>query len=61
MFFFGFEILIFSRVVKLLEKVLALSLKLDLVFPHQVLAEKWLLFVFLIIKRKFCVEVVIFS
>ena len=39
--------------VEFLEKVQALSLKLDLVFPHQSIAEECLLFsVFLVRKRK---------
>ena len=44
--------LIFSWVVEFLEKVLAFSLRLDLVFPHQRIAEKWLFFVFLIKKKQ---------
>ena len=44
--FFGFEILIFSWVAELLEKVLAFSLKLDLMFSHQTIAEE-VVFVFL--------------
>ena len=47
--FFGFEIVIFSWVVELLEKVLAFSLKLDLLFPHQTLAEE---VVFCVFKKK---------
>ena len=47
-FFLGFEILI-SWVVELLEKVLAFSLKLDLLFPHQTLAEE---VVFCVFKKK---------
>ena len=38
-FFFGFEILI-SWVVELSEKLLAFSLKLDLLSPHQAFAEE---------------------
>ena len=46
--FFGFKILI-SWVVGLLEKVLAFSLKLDLRFPYQTLAEE---VVFCVFKKK---------
>ena len=45
-FFFGFQILIFSWVMEILEKFLAFSLKLDLVFPHQRLAEEVVFCVF---------------
>ena len=37
--------------VELLEKFLALSLKLDLVFPHQTLAEEVVFLLFLIKKQ----------
>ena len=46
--FLSFELLI-SWVVELLEKVLAFSLKLDLLFPHQTLAEE---VVFCVFKKK---------
>ena len=38
--------------VEFLENILALSLKQDLVYFHQSLAEEWLFFAFLIKKRK---------
>ena len=57
--FFSFEILI-SSVVKVLEKVVAFSSKLVLLFPHQTLAEEVALCVFKK-KRKFFLEMVIFS
>ena len=47
--------------VEFLEKVLTFSLKLDLVFPHQSLAEEWLLFCDFNKKSKFCLEIIIFS
>ena len=57
--FFGFKILIFSWLLELLEKVLAFSLILDLVFPHQALAEEIVFCVFN--KRsKLFLEIVIF-
>ena len=47
-FFLSFEILI-SWLVEVLEKVLAFSLKLDLLFPHQAFAEE---VVFCVFKKK---------
>ena len=47
--------------VEFLEKVLPFSLKLDLVFPHQSLAEEWSFFYVFNRKSKFCLEVVIYS
>ena len=57
--FFSFEILV-SWVVELFEKVLAFSLKLDLLFPIRHLLKR-LFFVFLRKKSKFFLEIVIFS
>ena len=50
--FFSLEILIFCWVLEFTENVLEFSLKQDLVYFHQSLAEKWLFFVLLIKKKQ---------
>ena len=53
---FYLEIVIFSWVVDFFEIILAFSLKQDLVYSHQPLAEEWLFFEFLIRKEPFVAE-----
>ena len=52
----SFQSLVLSQKKFFSEKVLTFFLKLDLVFPHQSLAEEWLCSVFLIQQEKFVVK-----
>ena len=59
--YFSLEILIFSWVVKFLEKIQEFCLKLDFVFFHQSLAKRVVVFCVFNNKSRFCLEFVIFS